>query len=98
MERPEKEIEEGGREEVGSATAVGTESETAVEEGSTMVKLPVKFEFGFKFEDWDLELEDLDLLRVTIVAVGAGAVVGESVAVAVAFFFEAVFFLSGIAN
>ena len=96
-ERPE-EIEEGGRGEVGSATAVGTESETAVEEGSTRVKLPVKFEFGLRFEDWDLELEDLDLLRVTIVAVGAGAVMGESVAVAVAFFFEAVFFLGGIAN
>ena len=39
VERPEKEIEEGGRGEVGSATAVGTEPETAVEEGTTHDRL-----------------------------------------------------------
>ena len=99
-EGPEEVIEEGRRGEVGSATAVGTESEVAktapADEGSTWVRLPVKFEFGFKFGD-------LALLRVFIVAVGAEAVgaeavVGESVLAIVAFFFEAVFFLGGIAN
>ena len=96
--------EEGGRGAVGSATAVGTESEVAetssADEGSTWDGLPVKFEFGFNF---GFKFGDLALLRVFIVAVGAEAVgteaaVGESVLAIVAFFFEAVFFLGGIAN
>ena len=91
--------EEGGRGAVGSATAVGTESEVAetssADEESTWDGLPVKFEFGFNF---GFKFGDLALLRVFIVAVGAEAVVGESVLAIVAFFFEAVFFLGGIAN